>query len=216
MKEIKIILADDHQLVLDGMRSMLQSLPGFLIVAEARNGLEVLEAARSVEFDLILMDIEMPQLNGIEATRQLLEEQPDAKVIALTMFNEKGIIVKVMEAGAKGYVLKNANFHELVEAINKVASGQNFISSDVIATLMEKDSVRVESSKTDIDAGSLTKREIEILKLIAQGLSNKEIGEKLFISHRTVDTHRTNLLEKLQVKNIAGLIRFAMKNGYLD
>ena len=216
MKEIKIILADDHQLVLDGMRSMLQSVAGFSIVAEARNGLEVLEAARTNGFDIILMDIEMPQLNGIEATRMLLEEQPDAKVLALTMFNEKGIIVKVMEAGAKGYVLKNANFNELVEAIHKVASGQNFISSDVIATLMEKDSVRVESSKTEIDAGSLTKREIEILKLIAQGLSNKEIGEKLFISHRTVDTHRTHLLNKLEVKNIAGLIRFAMKNGYLD
>ena len=216
MKEIRIILADDHQLVLDGMRSMLQALEGFSIVAEARNGLEVLEAARKIEFDVILMDIEMPQLNGIEATRILLEEQPDAKVLALTMFNEKGIIVKVMEAGAKGYVLKNANFHELVEAIQKVASGQNFISSDVIATLMEKDSVRVESSKTEIDAGSLTKREIEILKLIAQGFSNKEIGEKLFISHRTVDTHRTNLLDKLEVKNIAGLIRFAMKNGFLD
>ena len=216
MKEIRIILADDHQLVLDGMRSMLQALEGFSIVAEARNGLEVLEAARKTEFDVILMDIEMPQLNGIEATRILLAEQPDAKVLALTMFNEKGIIVKVMEAGAKGYVLKNANFHELVEAIQKVASGQNFISSDVIATLMEKDSVRVESSKTEIDAGSLTKREIEILKLIAQGFSNKEIGEKLFISHRTVDTHRTNLLDKLEVKNIAGLIRFAMKNGFLD
>ena len=216
MKEIRIILADDHQLVLDGMRSMLQALEGFSIVAEARNGLEVLEAARKIEFDVILMDIEMPQLNGIEATRILLAEQPDAKVLALTMFNEKGIIVKVMEAGAKGYVLKNANFNELVEAIQKVASGQNFISSDVIATLMEKDSVRVESSKTEIDAGSLTKREIEILKLIAQGFSNKEIGEKLFISHRTVDTHRTNLLDKLEVKNIAGLIRFAMKNGFLD
>ena len=216
MKEIRIILADDHQLVLDGMRSMLQALEGFSIVAEARNGLEVLEAARKTEFDVILMDIEMPQLNGIEATRILLAEQPDAKVLALTMFNEKGIIVKVMEAGAKGYVLKNANFNELVEAIQKVASGQNFISSDVIATLMEKDSVRVESSKTEIDAGSLTKREIEILKLIAQGFSNKEIGEKLFISHRTVDTHRTNLLDKLEVKNIAGLIRFAMKNGFLD
>lgn len=216
MKDIKIILADDHQLVLDGMRTMLQGVEGFTIVAECRNGQDVLEAARKIEFDLILMDIEMPQLNGIEATRILLEEQPAAKILALTMFNEKGIIVKVMEAGAKGYVLKNANFHELVEAIRKVASGQNFISSDVIGTLMEKDSIRVESSKTETDTESLTKREIEILKLIAQGLSNKEIGEKLFISHRTVDTHRTHLLDKLQVKNIAGLIRFAMKNGFLD
>lgn len=216
MKEIKIILADDHQLVIEGMRTMLLGVEGFSIVAECRNGLEVLEAARKMEFDLVLMDIEMPELNGIEATRILLGEQPEARVLALTMFNEKGIIVKVMEAGAKGYVLKNANFHELVEAVRKVASGQNFIASDVIATLMEKDSVRVESSKTETDADSLTKREIEILKLIAQGLSNKEIGEKLFISHRTVDTHRTHLLDKLQVKNIAGLIRFAMKNGYLD
>jgi DNA-binding NarL/FixJ family response regulator len=195
---------------------MLQGIPEFLIVAEVRNGQEVLEAARKMEFDLILMDIEMPGCNGIEATRMLLEEQPEAKVLALTMFNEKGIIVKVMEAGAKGYVLKNAHFQELVEAIKKVASGQNFISSDVIATLMERDSVRVESSQAESETGSLTKRELEILKLIAQGFSNKEIGEKLFISHRTVDTHRTHLLDKLQVKNIAGLIRFAMKNGYLD
>lgn len=216
MNRIKIILADDHQLILDGMRTMLQGIPEFLIVAEVRNGQEVLEAARKMEFDLILMDIEMPGCNGIEATRMLLEEQPEAKVLALTMFNEKGIIVKVMEAGAKGYVLKNAHFQELVEAIKKVASGQNFISSDVIATLMERDSVRVESSQAESETGSLTKRELEILKLIAQGFSNKEIGEKLFISHRTVDTHRTHLLDKLQVKNIAGLIRFAMKNGYLD
>lgn len=216
MNRIKIILADDHQLILDGMRTMLQGIPEFLIVAEVRNGQEALEAARKMEFDLILMDIEMPGCNGIEATRILLEEQPEAKVLALTMFNEKGIIVKVMEAGAKGYVLKNAHFQELVEAIKKVASGQNFISSDVIATLMERDSVRVESSQTESETDSLTKRELEILKLIAKGFSNKEIGEKLFISHRTVDTHRTNLLDKLQVKNIAGLIRFAMKNGYLD
>jgi DNA-binding NarL/FixJ family response regulator len=215
MKTIRILIVDDHQLILDGLKSLISNVPGFTFAGEATSGSEALFLAQSAKFDVVLMDIEMDGINGIETTRRLIAAIPGAKIIALTMYNEKGMITKALEAGASGYVLKNANKDELIGAILKVNSGEKYFSGEVIATMNEKNSTVLHSGKGNAEASKLTKREIEILQLIAQGLSNKEVGEKLFISHRTVDTHRTNMMEKLNIKNIAGLIRYAIQQNYL-
>jgi DNA-binding NarL/FixJ family response regulator len=216
MKKIRILIIDDHQLILDGLKALIKDVQGFIFAGEANSGKEALKLARSSPFDIVLMDIEMDGINGIETTRLLLQEHPTAKILALTMYNEKGMINKALEAGVSGYVLKNVNKEELIEAIKKVVSGDKYFSGEVVTTLLEKESTKIITGKETPDLDKLTKREIEVLKLIAQGLSNREAGEKLFISPRTVDTHRTNLMEKLQIKNIAGLIRYAIQHNYID
>ena len=217
MKKIKIMLVDDHQLVLDGLKSIIASVQDFEVMATASNGTSALQSAARILPDVVLMDIDMPVLNGIDTTKRLLRDHPAMKVLALTMHNEKGMIHKMLEAGASGYILKNANKEDLVTAIRKVYAGQNYFCSEVTLTLLEKKSTHIIASQNANDgANYLTSREIEIMKLIAQGFSNRQIGEKLFISFRTVDTHRTNIMDKLKVKNIAGLIRYAVKNGFAE
>jgi DNA-binding NarL/FixJ family response regulator len=216
MKQIRIIVVDDHQLILDGLKFLIKDVPEFVFVGEARSGMEALTLIKSTAFDIILMDVEMDGLSGIETTQLILKELPDSKILALTMYNEKGVIDKFLEAGASGYALKNIGPEELTEAIKTVVSGSKYFSKAVMATLLEKKSTKIIASKNDPVEDLLTKREIEILKLIAQGFSNREVGEKLTISPRTVDTHRTNIMEKLEIKNIAALIRYAIQNGYLE
>jgi DNA-binding NarL/FixJ family response regulator len=216
MNNIKILIVDDHQLILDGLKFLIRDVPEFILAGEARSGKEALELAKSTPFDIILMDIEMDGISGIETTQLLTKEHPDAKILALTMYNEKGIINKFMEAGASGYSLKNASQDELAEAIRTVVSGKKYFSKAVMETLLEKNATKIVPSKEDPIEELLTKREVEILKLIAMGFSNREAGEKLGISARTVDTHRTNIMEKLEIKNIAALIRYAIQNGYIE
>jgi len=217
VKPVKIIIADDHQLVLDGLKALIKDVPEFELIAEANNGQEVLDMLKNITVDVVLIDIDMPVLNGIETTRKLTETYPKVKMLALTMHNEKAMINTMLEAGASGYILKNADREELVGAIKKVAAGQQYFSSDVTLALLSKQSNKPSSAAIAIEPLiPLTQRETEILKLIAEGLSNTQIGEKLYISPRTVDTHRTNLMRKLNVSNIAGLIRYAINNGLVD
>ena len=214
MKRIKILIADDHQLVLDGIKANIRRISEFEIVGEARDGREVLESADHLSVDVVLMDIDMPVMNGIEATAQLLRNHPHIKVLALTMHNEKGMIDSMLNAGASGYLLKNVDKEEMMDAIKKVAAGQKYFSSDVTLMLLQKKATEIISdNKNDI---ILTAREKEILQLVALGLSSKEIAGKLFISLATVESHRTNLFKKLKVKNAAELISLSMKNGYLS
>ena len=215
MKTIKILIADDHQLLVDGLRALINGIPGFEVVAEASNGEQVLDVVKKQKTDVVLMDINMPVLDGIETTKKLSSDFPEVKVLALTMHNEKGMITKMLESGAKGYVLKNTSKEELVEAIKKIAAGDNYFSSEITLTLLENNPGNTASSKQADPKIELTAREKEIINLIAQGFSSREIGEKLFISPRTADKHRTNLIEKLQVKNIADLVYYAMKNGLI-
>ena len=215
-KEIKILLADDHQIILDGLKSLLSTEDNITVVGEASNGKEVCDFLQLITPDIILLDIDMPVLNGIEATKKIKSEYPDVKVIILTMHNESGLIKTMINAGADGYLIKNCDQKELLEAIQKVNDGQKFFSADVTMSLMDKGTTRVSEFSTDNRVTDLTSREIEILRYIAEGFSNKEIGDKLFISHRTVDTHRTNLMKKLNVNNIAGLIRFAIRQGFIS
>ena len=210
MKDIRLLLVDDHQIVLDGVKALLDDLDGFDCVATADNGQKALDLLKVFDIDVILMDIDMPVMNGMEATKAVKRDFPNVKVISLTQHSERGMVKQLLECGSDGYLLKNIDRDELAMAIRKVNDGQNYFSSEVTMSLAGK---AVEKSSTGADV-EITQREIEILTLIAEGFSSKQIGEKLFISSRTVDTHRTNLMNKLDIHNIAGLIRFALKNGY--
>ena len=210
MKEIRVLLVDDHKIVLDGVEALLSDLEGFNCVATADNGQKALDLLKVFEIDVILMDIDMPVMNGMEATKAVKRDYPNVKVISLTQHSERGMVKQLLECGSDGYLLKNINRDELALAIRKVYEGQNYFSSEVTMSLAGK-AVEKNASGSDVE---ITEREIEILTLIAEGFSSKQIGEKLFISPRTVDTHRTNLMNKLDIHNIAGLIRFALKNGY--
>ncbi|MFY0674583.1 MAG: response regulator transcription factor [Bacteroidia bacterium] len=213
---VRLAIADDHQLVLDGLKALISDIADFELVAEGNNGKDICLIAENFDLDLALIDIDMPIMNGMQATEILKKKHPEIKVLVLTMHNEKGIIQKVLEVGADGYLLKNTNQQELVGAIRKVIAGEKYFSSEVTMSLATPgQGAKVILQNQELDT-SLTERETEILKLVAQGYSNKEIGDTLFISHRTVDTHRTNLMRKLDAKNIAGLIRYAMRTGLID
>lgn len=210
MSDIRLILVDDHRIVLDGLKALLDDMDGFDCVATADNGQKALELLKVFDVDVVLMDIDMPVMNGMEATRRIKKEYPKVKVISLTQHSERGMVQQLLDCGSDGYLLKNIAQDELASAIRKVYEGQNVFSSEVTMSLAGR---AVEKSTNGVEV-EITERELEILQLIAEGLSSKQIGEKLFISPRTVDTHRTNLMNKLDIHNIAGLIRFALKNGY--
>ena len=216
MSVIKVLITDDHQIIIDGLKSLLEDKEQIEVIAEASNGKEALDILNLLQVDVVLMDIDMPVMNGIEATKQIKAEYPETKVIILSMYKESGLIKTLIQIGADGYLLKNSDKDELVDAITRVASGQQYFSPDVTMSLLNKTSEKQSQFQPDKRVSELTQREIEILKLITEGLSNKEIGDKLFISHRTVDSHRTNLMKKIGVNNIAGLIRFADKTGFVN
>jgi two-component system nitrate/nitrite response regulator NarL len=210
MSDIRLIVVDGHRIVLDGLKSLLDDVDGFDCVATTDNGQKAVDLLKVFEVDVILMDVDMPVMNGMEATRLIKKSYPKVKIISLTQHSERGIVKQLMECGSDGYLLKNIAQDELAVAIRKVYNGENVFSSEVALSLSGK---VVEKNSNGVEV-ELTEREIEILILISEGLSSKQVGEKLFIGPRTVDTHRTNLMNKLDIHNIAGLIRFALKNGY--
>ena len=219
IERIKILLADDHQLILDGINLLLKDAPDIDIVDEANHGDEVLDVLNRRKIDVILMDINMPFKDGITTTREVKQLYPDVKVLALTMVKEGPIITKMLDAGASGYILKNTSKDELISAIRKVANGSKYFSSDVSEEMMNNFAATKEKMKVanaTIQKDHLTAREIEIIKLIVEGYSNAEIAEKLIRSPRTIDTHRTNIMKKINVHNIAGLIKYAMANGLIE
>jgi DNA-binding NarL/FixJ family response regulator len=209
---ISLLLVDDHAIVTDGIKALLNGDDSFVIKGEASNGQVALDMLRVLKIDLVLLDVDMPVLNGTQTLAQIKKEFPQIKVVMLTMHDEKAMINSLLQLGADGYLLKNTSKAELVQSLKRVANDEKFISSDVTAILLQSDA---EKTRNPLLA-QLTEREIEIISLIAQGLSNKEIGERLFISHRTVDTHRTNLMSKLEVHNVAGIVKFAIVNGLLE
>lgn len=211
MNKTKILITDDHQIIVDGLKSLVNSIDSCEVVAVANNGREAVDILKILSVDIVLMDIDMPILNGLDATKEIKSRYKNVKVIILSMHSQQGMIKELIEIGVNGYLLKNSCKSELENAIKLVAGGGQYFSSDVTRSLIE-DNNRYKNTG-DI---KLTKREIEILSSIADGLTNKEIGSKLFISHRTVDSHRTNLMKKLDVNNIAGLISYAIKNGIVD
>lgn len=205
--KIKLIIVDDHQLVREGFKSLLADMDFVELIGEASDGKQAIQLLRNgLRPQIILMDVEMPIMGGLETTEIISKEYFGIKVIMLSMVNNKDIIQNSIEKGAKGYLFKNASMSELSEAIRKVAEGGHYFSEEVTLTLLNKS-----TNLEDLELRQLSPREIEILKLVAGGYSSTEIGQQLFISPRTVDTHRNNIIQKLQVNGVAGLVRFAIK-----
>ena len=216
MKKINLLIADDHPLVLTGLKSILSENSGFNVVAEVFDGRAALKAAGEMKIDLALLDIDMPILNGIETTIRMKKEFPSVKIIGISMHSEKGIIEKMLDSGASGYILKNASKEELVEGINKIMKGEIFLcSTSRLSLLKSSDESILLRNENIIDDSFLTRREIEILKMVSKGFTAREIAAKLYISHRTVETHRSNLIGKLKLKNVADLIQFAIRRGFV-
>lgn len=206
---IDVLLADDHPLIRDGLHATLEGHPSVRLVGVAATGREALDVVADHAVDVVLMDVDMPEMDGLEATRRLRAEQPEVKVIVLTMHDEPALMQRLIREGVHGYVLKSAGTDEIVRAVKQVCAGTSYFSPEVTVKLAAAPDVPA-------PAEALTEREMEVLKLVAQGLSNKEVGERLFISHRTVDTHRTNLMRKLDVNNVAGLVRYAFQHDLVS
>ncbi|HPB01633.1 Transcriptional regulatory protein DegU [anaerobic digester metagenome] len=210
MDIIRLIIADDHEIFRKGLRIILNELDEVKVIAEAQNGNEVFEILKHQKADLILMDIRMPVMDGIEATRKMTEKYPEVKVIALTMFEEISYFNQMIEAGAQGFLLKKTNKDELQRAINLVMEGENYFSEEFISNVN-----RNQRPASRIAGIELTDREQEVLELICKGMSNAEISKFLGVSARTVDGHRAHLLEKTGAKNSPHLVMFAIKNGLI-
>jgi len=213
MANIQVLLADDHKIVRDGLKMMLRSHPGIDVVAEAENGSEAVSVLDSNTVDLVIMDINMPEMNGIEATSKIVKNFSGIKVLALTMSNDDQHIRQMIQAGASGYILKSSGRNELIMAIENIMEGKHYFSDEATKSIMmDLVTNKGKTHKAEPDV-HITDREMEILELILKELTNNEIAEKLFISPRTVDAHRRNLLQKTGVRNTAGLVRFAMKKN---
>lgn len=213
MSKIRIFLVDDHDMFRDGVKLLLSSDNLAEVVAEARNGKEFLEKVGQVNPDVVLMDISMPEMDGIEASRLAHEKYPNLKILALTMFGDEKYYYQMIQTGIKGFVLKSAGISELIKAISEVAHGENFFSSELLYKLIQN----INASKaTSGEAEKLSTREIEVLKLISSGLSNEDMAKQLNISLATVKTHRSNLLSKTASNNTASLIMYALKNKIIE
>lgn len=212
----RILLVDDHQLIIDGIRGFIEHDGRYQIIGEANDGQDAIRLTDVLNPHVVLMDIEMPGMSGIAACEEIKRKNPAVKVIIISMHNEKELIKKLIGLGADGYLLKNSQQSEVLDAITKVLNNQPYFSNDVTLSLLDKSTNNRMDSGNKSDLSELTEREKEILKLVAEGMTNKEIGDELNISHRTVDTHRTNLMKKLDVTNVAGLIRLAYKNNLLQ
>ncbi len=214
MDMTKIILADDHPIVRRGLRAVLEAEKGFTLIAEAGDGLEAVRMVENLQPDILIADMMMPGLTGLEVTRQVKHRVPNTKVIILSMHATESYVLEALRNGANGYVLKDSAAEELIRAILEVLDGRRFLSSQLSERAISSYIEKAESSAVD-SYDSLTTREREVLKLAAEGSTNNEIAERLFISPRTAETHRANLMKKLNLSNHTELIRYAIRRGVL-
>jgi len=212
LKKYSVTLVDDHQLFREGLKLLLNENPNIDKIYQAANGVEFLGQLEKNMPDVVLMDINMPVMDGVEATQKALTKWPQLKVIALSMYGDDEYYIKMIEAGARGFILKNSDIEVVEKAIEVVMAGQNYFSSEVMANLV----IHLNKKKTEEAKNELTERESEILYHICKGLSNQEIADTLFLSKRTVDKHRENILSKTNVKNTAGLVIYAIKHGIIQ
>lgn len=213
MSEIKVILADDHNLFRNGLKLLLSGHDRIRVVAEASDGEQLLELLHITPADVVLIDIEMPVMNGIEATRAIVELFPAIKLISLSMYGEEEYYYRMIEAGVKGFILKSSEITEVIKAIEMVAEGNTYFSSDVLYNVVKNIKNVSHLPKNLL---TLSSRECEVLEQICKGLSNQEIADVLFISKRTVEKHRASLLSKTNTKNTAQLVMHAIENKLLD
>lgn len=208
MNSVELLLADDHKILRDGLRAMLEGKKDYHICGEASSGREVLEFCALKPVDLVLMDLNMPDLGGVQTTRKLHEEHPEIKILALSVVEETATIRSAVEAGASGFLLKNAGLNELLSAMETVMQGNSYFSSKAAHSLVQG-TLEDENHATE----ELTERETEILLLICREMTNPEIADQLFLSVRTIDAHRRNILQKTGARNTAGLVAYAHRHG---
>jgi two-component system response regulator NreC len=210
---IRIVLCDDHQIIREGLRSLLDKQTDMQVVGEGINGNEAIKLAAAHKPDVIVMDVAMPDLNGIAATRRLREEQPKLKILALSMHSDRRFVTGMLEAGASGYLLKDCAFSELANAIRTVSTGGLYISPRIAGSVLQEFARHAKPTHKPQKI-ELTSREEEILQLIAEGRSTKDIAASLHVSVKTVETHRTHIMQKLGVHNVAALTKYAIREGF--
>ncbi len=209
----KVFIVDDHEIFRNGLKLVFSKNKEIEIVGEAESGEDFLQKMETVEFDVVLMDIKMPGINGIEATKRAIDKNPNLKVLVLSTFGEEEFLHQIINVGAKGFSLKNVDKQTLFDAINLINNNQNYFSPELLPFFTNK---YISPEKSEKSEQILTKRELEILELIAEGFSNDEIADKMFISKRTVDTHKNNLISKTGSKNIVSLLIYAIKNDLVN
>jgi DNA-binding NarL/FixJ family response regulator len=214
-KTIRVLVADDHTILRSGLRMMLNAQPDIEVIGEASDGRQAISEAERLTPDVILMDITMPTVSGIEATRQIKRLLPDVKVLILTMHENEEYLFQALRAGASGYILKEAADTELITAIRLVQEGQFYLSPSAQSMMVGDYLQRVRAGEERDSYSELTEREREILKLVAEGLTNHQIAERLCISPKTVDTHRTHVMDKLNLHSRAELIKYALRRGLI-
>ena len=215
MKKIKVVVADDHTILRQGIKALLDNQEEIEVVGEAKDGREAIKVIEELSPDVILMDIAMPGLNGLEATRRIKKKFPKTKVVVLTMHTNEEYIFQILNAGADGYLVKETAFQDLISAISSVHRGEAFMSPSISKKVLTEYIQRAQG-KEKVGFDTLTTREREILQLVAEGNSNKKIAEALFISPKTVETHRAHIMDKLNIHDRAGLIKYAIRKGMIN
>lgn len=210
MNTLRIMIVDDHQILREGLRKLIDDHPRFEVVGEARNGRDAVRQARQLSPDLVIMDVAMADMNGIEATRQIRAQLPDTQVLGLSMHSDSRYVKQMLEAGALGYLLKENAFDEIITALDSVSQGRMYVSPEASGSLLQ-DMASGEPGRTD--DSPLTARERETLQLIAEGFSTAQIAERLFVSTKTVETHRKKIMDKLELYSVAELTKYAVRNG---
>ncbi len=213
--KIKILLADDHKLIKDGLRALIANEEDMEVMVDALNGRDAVSLAKVYNPDIIIMDINMPDLNGIDATRMILEENPDIKIIALSIHSTTTFVKEMLKAGVSAYLVKHCAYEELAKAIRIVMKGRRYLSSEIVGVVMD-DYVLNSPSNKDTVFSTLTPREREILQLVAEGLKSDHIADRLFISAKTVSSHRRKIMKKLNLNSIAELTRYAISEGLVS
>lgn len=215
-EKIRVLIVDDHQLVRDAIRMYLQAMREAEVVGEASDGDQVLEFLQQESVDVILLDINLPDLDGIEVATQVKKQWPQVHILALTMLQETQYVRQMLRTGAEGYLLKSCTQEDLIEAIRTIARGETYFGKDIMKTVMHAMTPKARYLSPRFTPVELTKRELEVLALITQELSNQEIAERLYISVRTVEVHKRNLIEKTGSKNIVGLVLYAIEHGLVS
>jgi len=216
MEKIRLGIADDHKIFRNGLKATLEDNPDFDLIVEASNGKQLIAQLGVNVPDVILMDIKMPEMDGIQTTAQVKQRYPNVKVLALSMFNEDKYIVDMMKAGASGYLLKNAEPEEIIEAISTVYHKDYYFNEHLSVTLIKQLAGNSQAGNAALSLGDFNEREIEVLRLVCQEYSNQEIADKIFLSVRTVEGYRARLFEKTRSKNLVGLVIFAVKTGIIS
>jgi DNA-binding NarL/FixJ family response regulator len=216
VKKIRVLLADDHKLIRAGLRLVVEQHPEFSVVGEADDGMQAVALAQTLKPEIAVLDIGMPNLNGIEASRQICETQPDTRVVILSMHSDEAYLLRALKAGAKGYLLKDSAEADLAKAIQAVAEGKSFFSPAVSKILLEDYLRKLQRKGVEDSYDLLSPREREILQLVAEGKSSKEIANLLDLSVYTVDTHRANVMEKLNLRGVPELILYAVRKGIIQ